>query len=55
MLMDRWLEGFAYKINIGFREFLIAGMISLIVVLVSVGYRSLKAAIQNPARSLRYE
>jgi putative ABC transport system permease protein len=55
LLMDSWLEGFAYKITMNFPEFLFAGMISLVVVLVSVGYRSLKAAVENPARSLRYE
>ncbi len=55
LLINKWLEGFAYKISLGFLEFLIAGAISFVVILLSVGYRSLRASIQNPAKALRYE
>ncbi|MBS0001037.1 MAG: ABC transporter permease [Cyclobacteriaceae bacterium] len=55
LLMDQWLEGFAYRISMGMPEFIIAGLIIMSVVFISVGYRSLMAAVQNPAKSLRYE
>jgi ABC-type antimicrobial peptide transport system permease subunit len=54
-LMNKWLEGFAYKITIGPAVFVIGLAITLTVAIMTVGYRSFKAAIVNPIKSLRYE
>jgi putative ABC transport system permease protein len=55
LFMSQWLNGFAYRISMGLMEFLFAAFICFIVILFSVGYRSLRASIQNPAHALRYE
>jgi len=49
--MDCWLQGFAYRINIGLRTFLLAGAIAL----VTVSFQAVKAALANPVEALRYE
>jgi putative ABC transport system permease protein len=54
-VMNQYLDDFAYKISIGPAIFLIALSITLTIALVTVGYKSLKAAIVNPVSSLRYE
>ena len=54
-LMNRWLEDFAYRIRIGWDVFALAGLIGLATALVAVGFYSLKAALENPVKSLRNE
>lgn len=54
-VMSKWLNDFAYRINIGPGIFLIAGFTVLIISLLTVAYQSIKAAIANPVKSLRYE
>ena len=57
LLMDRWLENFAYSIN--WQEFLwvlpASTMISFIVALATVSSQSLRAALTDPVRALKYE
>jgi putative ABC transport system permease protein len=53
--MHRWLEGFAYRINIGWSVFLIAAIGALLVALVTVGAQAIRAAVANPVNSLRTE
>jgi putative ABC transport system permease protein len=54
-VMNKWLQNFAFRVDFGVWPFLIPGIITaLIALLTSCGY-SLKAAIGNPADSLRYE
>jgi putative ABC transport system permease protein len=53
--MDQWLSSFAYRINISFVTFIMAGFVALLIALVTVGYESLKAASMNPVDSLRNE
>ncbi|MEO9483892.1 MAG: ABC transporter permease [Ekhidna sp.] len=54
-LADQWLQDFAYRINIGPIVFVVAGITSLIMVLIAVGSQSLKAANANPVETLKYE
>jgi putative ABC transport system permease protein len=54
-VMDRWLQGFAYRIGIGVWLILLSGLSTLCITLATVGYQSVKAARANPADSLRYE
>lgn len=53
--LNYWLQSFAYKISIGVIEFLLAGLITFLIVVLSVGFQAIKAAINNPVESLRYE
>ena len=53
--IDRWLQNFAYRINIGLGIFLVSGMIALVIALLTVSYQTIKAARANPVDSLRYE
>ena len=53
--MNAWLENFAYRIQIEWWIYLIAGIIALIIALMTVGLQVIKAALINPVRSLRYE
>lgn len=53
--LDAWLSDFAYRIDLGPWLFGAGFGITLIIAVVTVGYKSLKAAIVNPVKSLRYE
>jgi len=53
--MNRWLQGFAYRINIGIWIFVIAAAVAFVIALLTVSYQAVKAAIANPVESLRYE
>ncbi len=53
--MNRWLNGFAYKINIGAGVFVFALAAVVLLTLSIVGYQAVKAAIANPVKSLRTE
>lgn len=53
--LRQWLEIYAYKINLSIWFFLAAGFLAMIIALFTVGTRTIKAAIQNPVKSLRTE
>ncbi len=53
--MSRWLEEFAYRINIGLGTFLLAALFALIITLITVGSQAIRAALTNPVDTLRYE
>ncbi len=53
--MDDWLEAFTYHTELGFSTFLMAGMASFLVTLLTIGYHAVRAANANPIKSLRYE
>ena len=54
-MMNSWLIDFAYRTKIYWWVFVIAGALSLLVALLTVGLKALKAAIANPVKSLRTE
>jgi len=54
-VMNKWLESFAYRIDIGLLVFLFSGGLALVIALFTVGYQTLRAARANPVDSLRYE
>lgn len=54
-VMNKWLENFEYKIRIGPAVFAAGFLVTLIIAVMSVGYKSFMAAIVNPIKSLRYE
>ena len=53
--VHKWLENFAYHIDIRWWVFAIAILITLIIALLTVGFQAIKAAVANPAKSLRTE
>ncbi len=54
-VMDQWLSDFAYRIDMSAWIFLAGAGVTLLIAILTVGYRSLKAAMANPVKSLRYE
>lgn len=54
-LMNRWLEGFAYRISIGWETFLTAGVIALGIAVLTISYQSVGAALLKPTKGLRTE
>lgn len=55
LAMQRWLEDFAYRIDISWSIFLYAGLSALGVALLTVSYQAIRAALADPVKSLRYE
>jgi putative ABC transport system permease protein len=53
--MYTWLQNFAYRIDLGVFPFLGAGLIALLIALLTVSFQTFRAAAANPADSLRYE
>ncbi|MGN6532658.1 MAG: ABC transporter permease [Ginsengibacter sp.] len=53
--MHKWLQGFAYRIDIGWWVFILAGVLAILVALLTVSFQAIKAAIVNPVNSLRSE
>ena len=53
--MQQWLEDFAYRIDLSWPIFLLAGLAGLGIALLAVSYQSAKAALADPVKSLRYE
>jgi len=54
-IMNKWLQDFAYRIDIGWWMFALSGGIALVIALATVSFQAIKAAIANPVKSLRYE
>ena len=54
-VMTRWLENFAYRIDIGLWIFALSGILALLIALLTVSYQSIKSAVANPIDCLRYE
>ncbi|GAA4447054.1 ABC transporter permease [Nibrella saemangeumensis] len=53
--MNRWLENFAYKIDIPWWVFVVSGALAVLIAFVTVSFQSIKAALMNPVKSLRAE
>jgi len=53
--MNKWLQSFAYRINISWWVFAVAGLAALLIALLTVSFQAIKAAIANPVKSLRTE
>jgi putative ABC transport system permease protein len=54
-LMSRWLQDFAYRINMSWWVFAIAGLAAILIALITVSFQAIKAAVANPVNSLRSE
>ncbi|RYD80191.1 MAG: FtsX-like permease family protein [Sphingobacteriales bacterium] len=55
LAMHKWLEEFAYRINIGWAVFALAGLAAVLIAFTTVSFQAIKASITNPVKSLRSE
>jgi putative ABC transport system permease protein len=53
--IKKWLQNFAYRINLTIWPFLLAGLLALVIALLTVCWQAIRAARANPVESLRYE
>jgi len=53
--MNNWLRNYAYRITIDWSVFALAGLVALLIALITVSFQAIKAAIANPVKSLRSE
>jgi len=53
--MSKWLDGYSYRINISWWIFALAGLLSVVIAIVTVSFQAIKAAMANPVKSLRSE
>ena len=55
LIMSRWLESFAYRIEMGWGIFLVSGGAALLITVLTIGYHVTRTALSNPAEVLRSE
>lgn len=55
LVMNRWLQDFAYRVSIGWWIFALAAVLTLLITLATISLRAVKAALANPVDSLRAE
>jgi putative ABC transport system permease protein len=53
--MNKWLQDWAYRIEIDILMFLLPGALALVIALLTVSTQAIKAALANPVEALRYE
>jgi putative ABC transport system permease protein len=54
-IMAKWLQDFAYRTPMGISPFVLSGVLTLVIAMLTVSYFSVRLALTNPADSLRYE
>ena len=54
-VMNKWLMDYKYRIEIGWWVFIVAGVVAILIALLTISFQSVKAAIANPVKSLRTE
>ena len=53
--MNRWLQQFAYKTNLSWWVFMVAGGTAVLIAVLTVSWQTIYAAMRNPVEALRYE
>ncbi len=53
--MSRWLENFAYRIDIDWKVFLVTGIIAIVIAVITMSFQSIKVALTNPSEALKNE
>jgi putative ABC transport system permease protein len=54
-VMNKWLQDFAYRVNISWWVFVLAAFITLLIAMITISFQAIKAAIAKPVHSLRSE
>ena len=52
---NRWLEDFAFRVDLSWGIFVMAGVLALAIACLTISYQSIRAALANPVETLRYE
>jgi putative ABC transport system permease protein len=55
LFLDKWLDNFQYKIGLNPLDFLAGFLLALLIAIITISYRTLKAAHAVPSVSLKYE
>jgi ABC-type antimicrobial peptide transport system permease subunit len=55
MVMNKWLQDYEYRVDVTWSMFVIAGLLAILIALVTVSFQAIKAAIATPVKSLRTE
>jgi putative ABC transport system permease protein len=55
LAMNKWLQDYAYRIQIEWWIFLIAGLVAVLIAIITISFQAIKAALANPVKSLRAE
>jgi putative ABC transport system permease protein len=55
LVMNNWLSDFAYRVNISYTVFIVAGAIAILIAFITVSSQTIKVALANPVKSLREE
>jgi putative ABC transport system permease protein len=55
LAMHKWLQGFAYRIDLGIGTFILSALLALVIALLTLSYQSIRAASSDPVKALRYE
>jgi putative ABC transport system permease protein len=55
LVLDRWLEDFAYRVSINPVIFIVSALITFLIALGTIAFQAVKAANANPVKSLKYE
>jgi putative ABC transport system permease protein len=55
VLMNKWLQSFAYRISISWVVFAVTTLVALLIALITISFQAVRAAVANPAKSLRTE
>jgi len=55
VMLDRWLQDFPYRIDLGFGTFVLGGTLTIVIALMTVGFQAWKASRANPIEALRHE
>jgi putative ABC transport system permease protein len=53
--MYAWLQDYTYRVSIHWWVFALAGLLSILIAIITVSYQAIKAAVANPVKSLRSE
>jgi len=53
LAMHKWLQGFAYRVDISLWIFIVAGLIALLIAVLTVSIQTIRAAMANPVKSLK--
>jgi putative ABC transport system permease protein len=53
--MNKWLQGYAYRVEFSLLTFALAGVLALVISVLTVSYQAIRAALANPVESLKYE
>jgi putative ABC transport system permease protein len=52
---NQWLQDFTYRVNLQWWVFVIAGIATIVIALMTIGFQAIKTALSNPVKSLRTE